>query len=273
MNWDRLIGLASGVLLCAGLGVCGPDWEEPTGDDAGDSTLTSQVPKGSGQLNSLTGKLDGGNLQAFNGPAAPDFQDLYLVRVVSPTTFHIATTSVGGGSGTASFDTELFVFRADGSGLLANDNESAGMTGSLITPVATDGSGFSLTVPGLYYIGISGFDSEPLAGMQPALPIFDLALPTEISGADGAGGSLGRIVGWSAGGGVGTYVIDIAGCTFVWGCDADANGDDTVDVNDISYVLFRLGDVDEPGADVNQDGVVDVNDISYVLFRLGDCPT
>ena len=56
-------------------------------------------------------------------------------------------------------------------------------------------------------------------------------------------------------------------------CDGDANGDGIVDVNDISFVLFRLGDT---GAlcidgDANANGVVDVNDISYVLFRLGIC--
>ena len=57
------------------------------------------------------------------------------------------------------------------------------------------------------------------------------------------------------------------------GCDGDANGDGAVDVNDISFVLFRLGDT--PGncgdGDANGDGTVDVNDISYVLFRLGTC--
>ncbi len=55
-------------------------------------------------------------------------------------------------------------------------------------------------------------------------------------------------------------------------CDGDANGDNVVDVNDISYVLFRLGGL-LPNGDVNGDGMIDVNDISYVLFRLGNpCP-
>ena len=60
----------------------------------------------------------------------------------------------------------------------------------------------------------------------------------------------------------------------VGSCDGDANGDNTVDVNDISYVLFRLGNSGFPGSvdgDVNTTGTVDVNDISYVLFRLGPC--
>ncbi len=58
------------------------------------------------------------------------------------------------------------------------------------------------------------------------------------------------------------------------GCDGDANGDNVVDVNDISYVLFRLGNAGTPGTvdgDANSDGIVDVNDISFVLFRLGPC--
>ena len=59
-------------------------------------------------------------------------------------------------------------------------------------------------------------------------------------------------------------------------CDGDANSDSAIDVNDISYVLFRLGGIGLPGStdgDANSDGVVDVNDISYVLFRIGDtCP-
>ncbi len=63
-------------------------------------------------------------------------------------------------------------------------------------------------------------------------------------------------------------------CQVPLGCDGDANGDATVDVNDISFVLFRLGGAGALGTvdgDVNCDGVVDVNDISYVLFRLGIC--
>jgi hypothetical protein len=57
-------------------------------------------------------------------------------------------------------------------------------------------------------------------------------------------------------------------------CDGDVNADNTVDVNDLSYVLFRLGNSGPPGTvdgDANDDGVVDVNDLSYVLFRLGTC--
>ncbi len=70
---------------------------------------------------------------------------------------------------------------------------------------------------------------------------------------------------------IGTALTTLAGAG---PCDGDANGDNTVDVNDISYVLFRLGNSGTPGTvdgDANGDGIVDVNDISFVLFRLGGC--
>ena len=69
-------------------------------------------------------------------------------------------------------------------------------------------------------------------------------------------------------------------------CQGDANADGAVNVTDISFVLFRLGDstvgnCTESGGggflcgtfcqgDANADGIVNVSDISFVLFRLGD---
>lgn len=55
---------------------------------------------------------------------------------------------------------------------------------------------------------------------------------------------------------------------------ADADGSGTVDVNDISYVIFRLGSAGTPGdvdGDADGNGVVDVNDVSFVVFRFGAC--
>jgi len=48
----------------------------------------------------------------------------------------------------------------------------------------------------------------------------------------------------------------------------DANRDGFVDVNDISYVVFRLGLMGTTTADVDGSGFVDVNDISFVVARL-----
>jgi hypothetical protein len=58
-------------------------------------------------------------------------------------------------------------------------------------------------------------------------------------------------------------------------CDGDVNADGIVNVNDLSYVIFRLGNAGAPGirGDANVSGTVDVNDISHVLFYVGaTCP-
>jgi len=55
-------------------------------------------------------------------------------------------------------------------------------------------------------------------------------------------------------------------------CAGDADGNDFVNVNDLSYIIFRLGDSGTPGfvdGDVDKNGAVNVNDISFVIFRLG----
>lgn len=58
------------------------------------------------------------------------------------------------------------------------------------------------------------------------------------------------------------------------GCDGDVDGNNIVDVNDVSFVIFRLGNTGPcgPPGDADGNGVVDVNDISYVIFRFGPCP-
>jgi hypothetical protein len=57
------------------------------------------------------------------------------------------------------------------------------------------------------------------------------------------------------------------------GCDGDADGNQAVDVNDVTFVVNRLGT--SPGTcmdgDVDGNGSVDVNDLTYVVNRLGTC--
>ena len=68
------------------------------------------------------------------------------------------------------------------------------------------------------------------------------------------------------------YVVDMGAYETVPALAGDVNLNGIVDVNDISYVLFRLGNSGFPGTvdgDANYNGGVDVNDISYVLCRLG----
>lgn len=57
-------------------------------------------------------------------------------------------------------------------------------------------------------------------------------------------------------------------------CDGDADGNDVVDLDDITYIVLRLGTVapNDDGADVDGSGVVDLDDLTYTLLRFGPCP-
>lgn len=58
------------------------------------------------------------------------------------------------------------------------------------------------------------------------------------------------------------------------GCEGDADGSGSVDIDDLTYVVLRLGAVapNDDGADVDESGMVDTADITYVVLRLGQCP-
>lgn len=68
-----------------------------------------------------------------------------------------------------------------------------------------------------------------------------------------------------------TYRMFVKGS--VAACEGDADGNGSVNSNDIGYIVFRLGNTGTPGevdGDVNADGTVDSADIGYVIFRLGN---
>lgn len=185
--------------------ILGPEWTEIP--DAGTLPSDGQVTMGPpAALTKIHGELTG---NGFPGPGG-DFQDMYLIEVFDPGLFFASTATADGGA--ASFDTQLFLFNFDGTGLLANDEQSTALPGpSRISQSSDDGSGFSLTTPGLYWLAISGTNSDPesLGGV-----IFDQVSPTEISGADGVGGSL-PITGWTPPiGATGTYTIALNGVRF-----------------------------------------------------------
>ena len=176
----------------------GPDWTEV--GDAGSSLATAQLPAGVGQIRSIAGSL-GGEAQD------PDFEDMYIIGISDPTTFRLDLLS-------ANFDAQLFIFNITLSGgalgLLANDNVSEGNNAPALTSISTDGTNALLDLPGLYLIGVAGAGRNPVSagGL-----IFDIASPTEISGADGPGGLL-RLSGWEGNGEVGDYSIDMTSTIF-----------------------------------------------------------
>ena len=155
----RFVMSVVGLVALAGVSVSNAhatDWLEPriNDQDAGEFWQEAQVPVGIGELESITGRLDGG----FEGPGfgappgVPDYQDLFLISIPIPSLFSARTVPFG----FEDIDTELFLFSVTGFGLLNNDNEfGPPIFFSKIVPNATDGS-FNLTAPGLYVIGVAG---------------------------------------------------------------------------------------------------------------------
>lgn len=193
-----LSGLAPAPAASAALG---PEWPE-TGD-AGSLPGSHQTPTGSGALRKIHGQLQG---PGFTG--AGDFQDMFLIYIEDPGVFSASTNPLLGGASV--FDTQLWLFGLDGLGVVANDDDGAGSMFSGLRSVATDATG-SMVTEGLYYLAISGAGSSPISAG--GAPIFDFLDPLEISGPDGAGGSL-PISGWDADGAFGTYTIALEGVRF-----------------------------------------------------------
>ncbi|MCL4220938.1 MAG: hypothetical protein KJZ65_06180 [Phycisphaerales bacterium] len=195
-----MVGLATlgGVAALTGLASAGPDWTEV--GDAGSTISSAQAPRGEGQIRSLSGRLGGrGEIE--------DFEDLYYIGIASPTTFRLELTS-------PDFNAQLFVFHITLSGsalgLLANDNADEETYAPLILPYATDGTGVTLDLPGIYLIAVAGSGRMPVSSTG---QIFRYDSNTEISGADGPGG-LNRHIGWVGEGEVGTYRVQMEGTVF-----------------------------------------------------------
>lgn len=185
-------------LVAASLAVAGPDWTED--GDAGSTIRTAQVPLGQGQIRSLSGRLGSRGDET-------DFEDMYYIGIAQPTSFTLQLTN-------PNFDAQLFVFHitlaGSALGLLANDNADVETTAPRITPMATDGTGVVLDLPGIYLIAVAGAGRVPVSATG---EIFRFETSTEISGADGPGG-LNRHIGWAGEGATGDYRILMEGTVF-----------------------------------------------------------
>lgn len=193
--------VAASVLLMASPTYAGPDWIER--GDAGSLLETAQPVVGTqGRVRSISGTL-GSGAGLFGDPPAPDLEDMYLIRITQPTMFSFVANS-------PQFNPRLYLFNVtlpgEAFGLLANDDSGMG-TSAALAGMATDGTGAMVTLPGVYAIAICGFARTPISS---AGSIFNLASPTEISGADGPGGLLHHS-GWTGNGEVGSYQIDLTG--------------------------------------------------------------
>lgn len=164
------------------LAVAGPAFTEPPSDAGSRKSSAADASGGVGQPGTISGMLSG--TSAARG--LPDFEDMYIINITEPGTW-LATTSPahGRGLGFADFDSVLWLFDFnDERGLLANDNADASLPGARLLNMSTDGTGVSISVPGLYLLAISVKGRMPLD--PGGNPIFQLLTPTEVSGPDGS---------------------------------------------------------------------------------------
>lgn len=197
-----LVGVVAAV-ACAlsASAVAGPEWVEH--GDAGPVIGSAQPTQGTGNLGSIRGRL--GVAGTSLGPI--DLEDMFLIKVIDPTTFTMQITS-------ATFNPQLFVFNVtlpgEAFGLLANDDTNSGML-PFIDRFSTDGTGAQINLPGVYAIAVSGAGRNPTAFNGNLL--FNYISPTEVSGPDGPGGFLPH-TGWTGDGETGDYLIDFTGTEF-----------------------------------------------------------
>lgn len=191
--WARRT-LTTAAVLASALVLTAQQAMAVTHTEIGDapSLPPGQAPAGSGALDSISGSL---------GPG--DMEDLYRICVVGNT---FSATTIGG----ATFDTQLFLFREDGTGLaqgtVSNDDSSVYILSTLPPGGTSLTNGGTLSYPpGVYYLGISGFDRDPLSGEN-------LIFPDE-GGAVGPNPGVGPLTAWSGDGEVGSYTITLTGAT------------------------------------------------------------
>ena len=220
----------SGIALAALIASAGAQtWDESTngGGDAGQTPGTAQVVAGNPNdpLTTITGSITSG-----------DFADVFAIIISDPANFHAHT----GTTTETAFDSKLTLYDSLGRPLWFNDDRPSDVAGAAVSPPngvgslrsyiggasapgnyrssdtpANPGSAiWGLPGPGIYYIAISHWQSEPRNAANQNLfhessPFFPIYAPFAARAGDTLdqwGGSVG---------GTGRYTIHLRGANFV----------------------------------------------------------
>lgn len=248
------------VVLCASgvvaAGACaGPDWTE-VGDAGKFNAQAIPFPVQPEFISGTLGDVPLLGLQRGPGggdsDGGPDVADLYNIQIDFNDEFIATTFDLGfdvsleveggadpGRTGPTNFDTALYIFRLDRSGLLANNDISTTNNRSRLLPIATDGTGSRIAAPGHYLIGVSFGDVTPVSlGGFPLFNFNNNPGPTQVSGPDGQGGPA-PFTAWTPDTlhPIRKYRISIRPTPCRPPCSGDANGDGVVSFLDITAVL------------------------------------
>ncbi len=232
-------------------------WDETAngGGDAGDLPATAQLVTLPDQTPCQS------PVTRIRGDNGTDDVDMYVICITDPANFVASTVGATG------WDTQLWLFRCDGTGVVHNDDA----VGTTVTQSRIDNSTNCIQQGGIYLLAISRFNRDAVDSQGQRLwndsPFRSLRCP------DGPGAA-NPVAGWTgsttAGG---RYVISLQGAYFVdddGTNGGDVNLDGCVDDADLLQVLFAFG---QTGAglpeDINCDQVVDDADLLQVLFNFG----
>jgi hypothetical protein len=240
--------------------------------EAGSLPSTAYRAVGTGPLRVIVGTLSGAS-PFLEGPGQTDSEDLYLIQIIDPAAFMARTVAP---LEPPLFDTSLWLFDPCAGAALGN-RLKPGMPGgpfAQLLPQASDATGFVLSVPGPYYIGISGGTRQP--GSEGG-EMFIFAAPDEISGPDGPGADF-PLSEWFGSEEEGNYRVILDGVAFLGlqpVCPADLNSDGAVDAADLGLLLSGWGACPLGAAclpDLNRSGKVDAADLGELLAAWGGCP-
>jgi len=238
-------------------------WDETDngGGDAGDLPATAQI------IQDASAQACQTPVQRVRGQMNADDVDMFVICITDPAAFSASTV------GTTSWDTQLWLFKCDGRGVVHNDDEPGGT--SLQSRI--DNRTNCIRERGVYLLAISRYNRDPVA--RDGQPIWNplgasrgVRCPDGIRADQPLGGWAGATLAEPT-----RYVIQLAGAFFVSenGCCVTAGGD--VDLNgciddaDLLAILFAFGNTGQfLPEDVTCDGVVDDADLLQVLFNFGN---
>jgi hypothetical protein len=171
--------------------------------DAGTLPGAALPITGSGPLTRINGSL---------GAAAGDQIDLFIINIVSPSTFSAATRNLG-----QSFmsDTQLFLFSLDGVGIAKNDDIDEI---NYLSDLPVGDPAYASLTPGLYILGIAPYGVLPTIVTNPTSTtqsVFPFQPFTGVTGPLNGSAPMigfGTISGFAS---TGDYAIDLTGTAAV----------------------------------------------------------
>jgi hypothetical protein len=241
-------------------------WDELAngGGDAGDLPATAQLITSADATHCQT------PVTRVRGDLGANDVDMYVICITDPANFVASTV------GTVAWDSQLWLFRCDGTGVVHNDDA----VDTTVLQSRIDNSTNCITAGGIYLLAISRYNRDPVDAsgglIWNNMPFRSLRCP------DGPGRA-NPIAGWTGTTeAAGRYIISLQGAYFVRasgceeppGCqphngDVDNNG--CIDDADLLEVLFAFGNTGSNlgRVDLNCDEIVDDGDLLEVLFNFG----